>query len=435
MMQFFNLPLPVQSLFLIFYTLLVFAEIYCIIACKTYKTQPGETLANVILFLFSLVNLTLLLDGFMYRTGGKLSAASEYIYKMPVAADIILAVLQLAAVCFFVCRMNFYRRSNITPMSIKQGADRLPTGLCCFDENGRQVLTNHCMENLCMEITNEPLFNASDFWKKLVLGEISPNCTVVKKGSEPIIILESGQVRSFSCKEIIHEKKKIFELTASDITEQYALSRQLMDYNAQLEDVKKRLLLFSENMADITREKEILNAKIRIHDSLGKALLAAKRFVETDDGSVSREEILQLWQNSISFLRGEAQQPQESNSLDELYEAAKIMGISVSVSGNVPYEDNRTMRFIMAGARESLTNAVHHAKATKLEICILSEKDYNIIEYLNNGSLPEGEIKEGGGLSSLRKSVESADGIMQIDCKDRFVLRLKIPKQGGVNFV
>ncbi|MGN1418563.1 MAG: hypothetical protein ACI4W6_04480 [Acutalibacteraceae bacterium] len=431
MMGFFDLPIPFQSLFLIFYTLMLLAELYCIIACKTYKTQPGETLANVILLLFSGINLTLLLDGFTFRTDGKVSAVSEYICKIPVAVQLIFALLQFFAVCFFVYRVNFYRRSNITPMSIKQGADRLPTGLCCFDENGRPMLTNHCMEKLCMDITNEPLLNASDFWKKLVSGDVSPECTVVKKGSEPMIILESGQVRNFSCKEIISGKKKIFELSAWDITEQYALSKQLMDYNAQLENVKKRLLLFSENMADITREKEILAAKIRIHNSLGKALLAARRYVENDDGSVSREELLQLWQNNISFLRGEAQQPQESNSLDELYEAAKIMGISVSVRGDVPTADNRTMRFIMAGARESLTNAVHHAKATRLEICILSEKDYNIIEYTNNGNPPDGEIKEGGGLSSLRKSVESAGGIMQIDCKNQFVLRLKIPKQGG----
>jgi hypothetical protein len=52
-----------------------------------------------------------------------------------------------------------------------------------------------------------------------------------------------------------------------------------------------------------------------------------------------------------------------------------------------------------------------------------------IIEYTNDGLQPEGEISEGGGLSSLRQSVETAGGIMETDIYPKFILRLKIPSK------
>ncbi|MGN1194522.1 MAG: sensor histidine kinase, partial [Acutalibacteraceae bacterium] len=208
------------------------------------------------------------------------------------------------------------------------------------------------------------------------------------------------------------------------------LSRKLMEYNDELEQVKKRLVMYSENVADITREKEILAAKISIHDRLGNALLAAIRYIETGEEAISRKTLLEIWQSNIALLRREAENPVDSGNLDSLYEAAQIMGITLSVDGELPKGDNKLMRIIMSGARECITNAVHHAKATKLNICISDENDYNVIEYTNDGNPPKDEITEGGGLSSLRKSVESEGGTMKIKCVPSFVLRLKIPKSG-----
>ena len=104
------------------------------------------------------------------------------------------------------------------------------------------------------------------------------------------------------------------------------------------------------------------------------------------------------------------------------------MGINLTVKGVIP-ADNRLLRFIMSGARECLTNAVHHAKATELTVTLYYEYSFFVVEYTNDGEKPANPISEGGGLSSLRQSVESEGGIMETEIFPQFVLRLKIPSK------
>ena len=47
-------------------------------------------------------------------------------------------------------------------------------------------------------------------------------------------------------------------------------------------------------MYDITREREILTAKVNIHDMLGKALLVTKRYIENGDVDVSKKELTDI---------------------------------------------------------------------------------------------------------------------------------------------
>lgn len=432
MTGFFALSVFVQSAVQILLILIVLAEIYCLIICLIYKTEKADTFFNILLLAVSLACLIVLSEGFRYKEFGVATLPIiEALCGLPSAIIFVLLVFQVSAVCFAVYRVNFRRKTKISPMSIKQGADRLTTGICYYDENGRPKLVNHRMERLCRSITGEPLLNASDFWKKLSGGEVMPGNTVIKSGSEPIILLESGEVRCFSNKEITSGKKPVFELSAADITEQYALSRRLMENNAELEAIKKRLILFSENVSDITREREILAAKVSIHDRLGNTLIAARRYIETGEDAISRKTLLDMFNSNIALLRREAEQPEEDSSLESLYEAAEVMGLSLSIKGDLPKTDGRTMRFIMSGARECMTNAVRHAGASTLFITFSSDRDYHTIEYTNDGVPPTKEISEGGGLSSLRRSVESEGGEMKTESVPNFVLRLKIPGTGG----
>lgn len=432
MMTFFEIPALLQSGILVICTLLALAEIYCSIVCRIFKAEAGELFLNILLLVICVFYLTVFTEGHAFVSSGSgISPLSEAVCRLPAALTGATIFLLLFASCASVHRVNVWRRTNVTPMSIKQGTDKLPTGICCCDGDGKPMLTNHCMEKLCLKITGKPLLNAKVFWEELSEGDTVSGNTVIKKGDEPIIRLDTGEVRCFSKREMISEKRRAFEITAADVTEQYGLSSRLMASNAELEEIKNRLVVFSENVADITREKEVLAAKISIHNKLGTALLASKRYIQ-EDSPLDRKSILKIWQDSISFLEREAKQP-ESRSLDGLYDAARIMGLTLAVEGELPQGDNKTMRLIMSGARECITNAVHHADARKLVIRILSDSHFTTVEYTNDGIRPVGIITEGGGLSSLRREVEEKGGQMQIDCVSQFVLRLKIPKTGGGN--
>ena len=76
-----------------------------------------------------------------------------------------------------------------------------------------------------------------------------------------------------------------------------------------------------------------------------------------------------------------------------------------------------------------LTNAVQYAKATELAACIRENGGYVTVEIRNNGKQPEQPVREGGGLTNLRRRIEAAGGTMRIQSLPEFALCIEIPKR------
>lgn len=428
-MSFFSLPEYLQYTVVFFCLVTLVINIYCVVSCVIFEAQKRKLNINLLLvavtsvlfYLFASVN-------FIYRKSinGQsllLDIFSEYgwAFMALLALLSVLSVLSLYLV-------EKWKREHITPASIKEGIDRLPAGLCYHSEEGVPRLINHRMDGLCRRITGEPLFDGNELWRKLTKGEVLPGNSVEKWGDNPIISLSDGSTVSFTKIEREIGGRKMYEIRATDITKQYGLNLELQAYNNELRSLNTRLQEYGENVYDITREREVLTAKVNIHDMLGKALLVTKRFIESGDESITKAELSDMWKGTLYLFEGGFKESGEDGSLDELYDAAKLMGINLTVKGQIP-SDNRLLRFIMSGARESLTNAVHHAKASELTVTLYYEYSFFVIEYTNDGSKPTKPVSEGGGLSSLRQSVESEGGIMETEIFPRFVLRLKIPSK------
>ena len=81
----------------------------------------------------------------------------------------------------------------------------------------------------------------------------------------------------------------------------------------------------------------------------------------------------------------------------------------------------------MNAIRECVTNCVRHAGGNKVEAQILYQNGI-ILSVTNNGSVPTGLIREGGGLSSLRQQVEKARGVMTVLAVPVFELRIQMPE-------
>lgn len=430
MSLFFDLPQLYCAFIIAAYNAVMAADLYCVIVCSVYKVKKRVTVLPYVLLAASFLSLLVLASGQRVSWSQNVfMPIADFANSLSTAAVVSSLIVQTALACFSFWLVGIRRKRNVTPMSIKEGVDKLPTGLCCCNENGVPKLVNHKMDCFCRIITGEPLFDGNEFWSKLTNGDTVSGSYAVTKGETPIIRLPDGEVRSFNRREMTIEGKKMFEITAANITEQYALSCQLQEYNEGLSQINSRLEYYGETIADITREKEILAAKVSIHDRLGKALLASRRYIEMGETAVNTKVLLGILRSSVSLLRNELSADGEENSLDDLYDAAAIMGITLTVNGELPENDSKIMRFIMSGARECLTNAVHHAKASKLEITVGKSGEYAVIEYKNDGLPPAEKVVEGGGLSYLRRKVESAGGIMQISSAPRFILRLKIPEK------
>ena len=427
MINFFDFPEYLQYS-LVFINLLILAvNVYCVIIGAVFESKKRYRLLNGLLlvltaglFVFSAA------ANFEYR---KITVRTE-MFAEPFSdftvGFILCLVLLLIVSLLFLYSVSRWKRERINPGSIKEGVDKLPAGLCYHNEQGMPKLINYAMDNFCYMITGEALLDANEFWQRISCGMVVAGNTVEKTGNSPIIITQDGTALSFSKIEREIGGKKMYEIRATDITKQFALNMELKKSNNELRSLNRRLKEYGENVWDITREREILTAKVNIHNMLGKALLVTKRYIECSDTNITKQELKELWQGTLYLFDGGFTESHNDSSLDELYDAANLMGISLKVIGPVP-KDNRLLRFVMSGARECLTNAVHHARASELCITLYERFGMFIIEYTNDGIKPEKEISEGGGLSSLRQSVEEDGGIMETQITPQFILQLKIP--------
>ena len=80
------------------------------------------------------------------------------------------AALSLTALSLFASFTLWHKsRRQLSPISVKESYDHLPSALCFAWENGQPCLKNLKMDELSHLITGEALLNANDFWKTMEL--------------------------------------------------------------------------------------------------------------------------------------------------------------------------------------------------------------------------------------------------------------------------
>lgn len=73
--------------------------------------------------------------------------------------------------------------------------------------------------------------------------------------------------------------------------------------NQTLQQINERLIKFGKEMEQVTREQEILNAKISVHDDIGRSSLTARVYLEQPEEKRNRKELLALWNYVISVMK------------------------------------------------------------------------------------------------------------------------------------
>ena len=309
-------------------------------------------------------------------------------------------------------------RQHISQVSIKTSCDHLPCALCFALENGQPCLRNLKMDELSHQITGEALFNANVFWH------------VLEK--QPVVTLENGRTWRFERTAMDIDRQRVYQLIGTDVTERARLNRELAEDNRRLDALNRRLRSYIRNVQALAREKELLSAKVRIHDELGHALLRTRQYLSDGRGAV--EDIRASWQQNIRLLLGEGIDVAPAGSFRQLLNAAQAIGVAIDRRGEFPVEGTEAAYLTEAAIHESLTNLVRHAGGSRLEVIGTQEADGWHICCRNDGAPPAGPIVEGGGLSSLRARVEAAGGAMKVEHAPRFALRLLLPDENGGRF-
>ncbi len=400
-----------------------FAVFFLVYLFRKTEKRIASKLAVIIFSIINAVILTIYTSGmnhFFYEA--PINKKTAEFMGIPVIFTVIpVALLVILTAALVVVELR-NRKQIITKNSIKESLDNLPAGLCFAMPDGRILLSNHCMGELCFSITDEELQNAEEFWETLKGGTLHGNAMRLSSGENPQFRLHDGSIWLFS-RSTVDEN---YQITATEITQLHELSIRLREKNENLENMNERLRKYGENVDELTRSRERLETKERIHNNLGQVLLATRHSLGSED--YDAEGLIEMWKKNIYVLKTGAEYYDEQYNLDTLFKAAHSAGITIDLSGELPEKGEIRKLFVIA-AIEVLTNAVRHADAKTLYIGFSSNSDGYYVRFTNDGTRPEGEITEGGGLKNLRKRVERMNGTMRVSSKPRFMLEIIADKK------
>ena len=463
MTPYVNLAEYCHTFFAISAILLILGAAYIIAASVTMRLSRGYITCSVVLAAAVFIILQSMADVSLCanESNPRFSLPAEIIKDLPWVIVALVIVVIFAAEMLCLAAVNRAGRDRLNPSSVKESLDALPDGVCFFSENGRILLSNRRMQRISSDITGTGILNGEKLWR--CIEEKSVNMDV----SDGLVIFTSdSKVWNVRRSEIEAEGNRINEIVALDVTEQYELRRELEERNERLNGVNERLRIFSRDMSRLTAEKELLDAKIKVHDDLGRSLLAFRAYLTAEPPKRDRSKLLPLWRHVISVMKKETSPSEEWDAIEK---TAESLNIQIELIGDPPVRladppvgladlpakqfGDRPVRLadlpmgladpqasaadllvsgaarsaILAAIRECLTNTARHAGGDRLFVLIKSDDDAPRgirVEITNNGKVPLTPVQEAGGLSNLRRIVERAGGIMTIESSPQFLLRL-----------
>lgn len=301
---------------------------------------------------------------------------------------------------------------------VKEAFDHLPSGVCFFDTNGIVTLCNHQMQRLAYALTGRDIQCLDE-----VLAFMDGKTDVRREGDS--FLLDDGSVWRFSRQEITTQEGTPYtQIVASDVTELYYRQKELEKENERLEQAGQRLRRLSANVTAVTREEEVLNMKMRVHDDIGRSVIATRRLLLQH--RPTEELDLTPWKDAVHLLRHDMESPEDKDALGQLLQAAAGIGVRIRLSGTLP-ADTAAAYLLITAMRECASNAARHGGASELYVAISHQNGTASACITNNGRAPAGAVTEGGGLSSLRTRIEKAGGTMRVCGSPRFTLQVRVP--------
>lgn len=307
----------------------------------------------------------------------------------------------------------------LSPASIHEAINNLPMGLCFGTPNGRIILCNHKMR----KVANRLIGGYPQMMEDMTAALQNPpeNVSRLPEGS---LWLPSGRIYQFRLFELtVGEQAGWSQLLAQDITELYGINEQLNKQNEKLKKTNAKLQKMYDRMADDIRERESLELKVHIHDTIGRSLITIKDIMQSDEETEKKLKSLREAVGVLSNNRAAFQ-----DTMDEVRQNAAKMGVTVKVQGYIPAGTVVENLTVMA-ARECATNCLRHAKGSEILVDIQELGGIYKVVITNNGEKPKGKITEGSGLSSLRRSVEAWGGEMYVSHEPAFALILNLPEK------
>lgn len=322
---------------------------------------------------------------------------------------------------------------------IKKAIDSYPGGICFSALDGRVILVNEKMNRLVLELTGHTILNAKVTWEELTSFTNNSKAEKLEQSwlpKDPDNGNESTHQPlffRFSDSFVWHFELRFLDsntvqIEAAEITELYRLSEELYENTIRLQEMQKRQKSLLDNIVEVNLNKEILAAKMHIHDDLGHCLLATTKAVTENSLDDNADALRESWNSTIHDFSNISTvwTVPDSSLQSELMQVAELIGCKVSFHGEQP-KSRKALQLLYAAVREALTNAVRHADATELTIKIEPCREHYHVEISDNGNVTVSKITEGNGLSALRQRLEQEGASLKVLCDSSVSLIVDIP--------
>ena len=411
-----------QTILLVALFLTLILSLFLQLAAYGRQRDKWKRYLHLSVFLFLFILLAVLADassqineGLEYKTW--LPLPMWLLWCITFAADFLM-IWDIAG----LCRL---RRQALGRDSIKQALDMLPSGICYFAPSGRVKLCNRQMDSLFHTISQGDLQTLAELQD--ALSDCDACSGVIRLSWErQTYLFPDGKAWRYRQSEVKASDGATYtEAVFSDITELYDKNLELKAQIKRLNAISRELKWLSDNALILTREKEVLSAKTKLHDDMGAGLIAIRHILH-HNRTEEEANAMDLFRQAVSAIKYDNAYPRGRSELDRFLHDAEAIGIKANLSGDLPEQEELRHVMILA-MRECLTNSVRHAGATTIHITAEKKGDSVSVKITNDGRSPETEVVPKGGLHNLYRHIIDFGGTMEIQSKPSFVLTVVLP--------
>ena len=411
-----------QTMLLVDLFLTLILSLFLMLAAYGRQLDNRKRFLHLSVFLFLLILLSVLADDFSRMTEGLaykiwLPLPMWLLWFITFAADFLII--------WDIAGLWRLKRQALSRDSIKQALDMLPSGICYFTPSGSVKLCNGQMDSLFRRIAQSDLQTLSEL--REALSECDACSGVICLSRErQTYLFPDGKAWRYRQTEVKDSDGALYtEAVFSDVTELYNKNLELKAQIKRLNAISRELKWLSDNVLILTREKEVLSAKTKLHDDMGAGLIAIRHILHHNRTEAAAN-AMDLFHRAVSAIKYDNTYPQGHSELDRFLQDAAAIGIKVDLSGELPEQEERRRVMILA-MRECLTNSVRHAGATTIYITVEKKGDSVSVKITNDGRPPETEVVPKGGLHNLYRHIMDLGGTMEIQSKPRFTLTVVLP--------
>lgn len=318
------------------------------------------------------------------------------------------------------------------PLTFKRAFEEFPGLLALGGVKGPVTMTNAPMHHLLNALGLNAAQPLNQIWQALCVRAEEDELNAIMhrslEGTPHHLFIRMGEsVWQLRYKENDDAPESMrLQLWGEDLSEDYALARQLVDENAELEEATRGLRESIEEAGALVAQQDIVGTRLRLHDVLAQRLTFVRHFLAEGVGEVQRTRALSQMLTSLGEdLRADTSTPTAAR-LGMIVSGCALMGTRCEVSGPFP-EDEDVASVLMSVLSQAVVNAVLHAEAEHITVRF-SQSQSAWTMTIANPITDAVDVVEKTGLAGMRTRVEALGGWMRVHADTSFVVRVCIPR-------